>query len=428
MTERLRIVFVEGSQGGVTGGSLTGLMPLITALHRDGVEPHLILREPKRVAAELAALGVGVTVVPRRRVPKEHRLQGAPAYERAKQRRILAGALGVARTVAVLAAETAPSALALARVFRRLRPDLVHLGNGFRNNSDGILAARLVGRPSVCHVKGFERYGAIERAIAPLVASGVCMSEAIRVHCLAAGVSAPVMHVVPDALDGADFRPTRAADAVRAEVGVAGRSPVLGVVGQIQEWKGQHVALEAVERLRARFPSVVCLVIGGVRRARGNELSADRYAESLRATVAARGLEEHVRFLGERHDVPDLVGALDVLLHTSISPEPFGRVVLEGMALARPVVATRGGGIPEIVVDGETGMIVPPGDAAALAEAIATLATDPHRATGMGRRGRARLESQFSVSRQVETLRRIYGEAMAPRARTGLVVAGEETG
>jgi glycosyltransferase involved in cell wall biosynthesis len=424
----LRVVFLEGSQGGVTGGSLTGLLPIMTALRRDGAEPHLIVREPKRVAAALEAAGVPVTVVPRRRVPKEHRLQGAPAYERAKKRRLLAGALGVGRALAVVAAETVPSALALARVMRRLRPDVVHLSNGFRNNADGIIAARLIGCPSICHVKGFERYGFVERTLAPMVAAGVCMSDAIREHCLAAGVSAPVMHVVPDALDSAEFRPARAADAVRAELGLQARSPILGVVGQIQEWKGQHVALEAVERLRDRFPDVVCLVIGGVRRARGNELAADRYAERLRETVQARGLEDHVRFLGERHDVPDLVGALDVLLHTSIRPEPFGRVVLEGMALARPVIATRGGGIPDIVVDGETGIIVPPSDAAALAEAVAALATDPRRALDMGRRGLMRLESHFSVVRQLDALRRIYADAMPPRARQGLIVAGEGTG
>jgi len=428
VSDPLRIVFLEGSQGGVTGGSLTGLLPILTALRRAGDEPHLVVREPKRVAAELAARGVPVTVVPRRRVPKEHRLQGAPAYERAKRRRSLASAMSAARTLAVLAAETLPSALALARVFRRLRPDVVHLGNGFRNNADGILAARLAGRPSVCHVKGFERHGAVERTLAPLVAAGVCMSEAIRVHCLAAGVSAPAMHVVPDALDPADFRPARAADAVRAALGIAGRAPVVGVVGQIQEWKGQHVALEAVDRLRARFPGIVCLVVGGVRRARGNEGAADRYAERLRETVAGRGLADAVRFLGERQDVPDLVGALDVLLHTSIRPEPFGRVVLEGMALARPVVAARGGGIPDIVVDGETGFVVPPGDASALADAVAALAADPERAAAMGRRGQARLESQFSVARQVDVLRRIWGEAMTPRARRGLVVAGERVG
>jgi glycosyltransferase involved in cell wall biosynthesis len=424
----LRLVFIEGSQGGVTGGSLTGLLPLLAAFRREGAEPHLIVREPKRGTAGLEALGVPVIVVPRRRVPKEHRLQGAPTYERAKKRRVLAGVMTAARTAGVFAAETVPSALALARVLRGIRPDLVHLGNGFRNNSDGILAARLVGRPSVCHVKGFERHGPVERRLAPLVAAGVCMSEAIRLHCLADGVSAPVMHVVPDALDAAEFRPAREADAVRAELGVQGCAPVLGVVGQVQEWKGQHVALEAVDRLRARFPRVVCLVIGGIRRARGNEQAADRYAEHLRGTVAARGLEDHVRFLGERHDVPDLVGALDVLLHTSIRPEPFGRVALEGMALARPVVATRGGGIPDIVVHGETGMLVPPGDAAALAEAIATLATNPQGAADMGRRGRMRLESQFSVRRQVDALRRIYAEAMPPRARADLVVAGEGTG
>jgi glycosyltransferase involved in cell wall biosynthesis len=411
--EGRRVLFVEGSQGGVTGGSLTGLLPIMAALRREGSEAHLVLHESKRVVSEIIALGVPVTIVPRRRVPKEHGLQGRPAYERAKRHPVVARALGTARALAVLGAETLPSALRLAGAMRRLRPDVVHLGNGFRNNADGILAARLARCPSVCHVKGFERYGPVERRVARLAAVGVCMSEAVRAHCTAAGVSAPTMRVIPDALDPEEFRPAREAARVRWELGIHGRWPVLGVVGQIQEWKGQHVALAAVERLRARFPHLMCLVIGGVRRARGNEKAAERYAERLLSFVTERRLEHHVRLLGERRDVADLVGALDILLHTSIQPEPFGRVVLEGMALERPVIATRAGGIPEIVVGGETGLLVPPGDPAALAEAVEQLCANQALATAMGHRGRLRLESHFGVRRQVDALREVYAEAIA---------------
>ncbi len=411
MSQGCKVLFIESSQGGVTGGSLTGLFPLFARLPRSGFSPQLVLHEAKRVIPEIEAFGVPVTIIPRKRVPKEHRLQGKPSYEKAKELPRLAQALRLGRAAVVLARETLPSAVRLAQLARRHRPRVIHLSNGFRTNADGIIAARLSGIPAICHVKAFEKYGAVERWIATLARVGVCMSNAVLKHCEACKVVARDMRVIYDALDPGSFSPKRPSGSLKKDLALEKAWPVVAVVGNIQEWKGQHVAIRAIGALRDQLPGLVCLVIGGVRR-RG-----EAYAQSLRSLVSRGGIEGHVRFLGERADVPDLLAASDLLLHTSVREEPFGRVALEAMAVEKPVVAARGGGMREIVDDGVTGFLYPPGDPSECASALSQLCSNRELMTEMGKRGRQRLESVFGVDRQVRLFGELYLQVTANGAR-----------
>ena len=157
--------------------------------------------------------------------------------------------LGAGRQAARLLAEELPAALALARVIRRERADVVHLGNGLRANFDGILAGLLTRRPIVCHVKGFEKYSARERWAARRTTTLVCMTQAVLDHCRAHGMRAPDERVVYDAVDEAWLRPARPAEAVRRDLGIPLDAPCIGIAGNIQEWKGQHVVVEALGQL-----------------------------------------------------------------------------------------------------------------------------------------------------------------------------------
>jgi glycosyltransferase involved in cell wall biosynthesis len=124
-------------------------------------------------------------------------------------------------------------------------------------------------------------------------------------------------------------------------------------------------------------------------------------------------LEDRVHLLGFRADIPVLMRAVDVVLHTSVAPEPFGRIIVEGMLAGRPVVAARAGGTPEIVRHDSTGFLVPPGDDAMIADAVATLLADPGRRATMGRAGRERARQVFdidtmlaAVTKQIEAVTR----------------------
>jgi len=402
----IRVLFVEASSGGVVGGSLTGLYHLIRGLDRSRFAPAIALYEPKSIETDLRGIDVPVYHVRRRRLRKEHALLKYESYHRAKTSRGVASLLRFGRHGLRLGIEEGPSAVRLAGVMRRAHADVVHLGNGIRANYDGILACLLTRTPCVCHVKGFEKYSDRERWIAPRIDAVICMTRAIEEHCRQHRVCGRRTDVVYDALDEAAFMPQRSAADIRTELGIENGGPCLGVVGNIQEWKGQTVLVEAMARVVAAVPTARALIVGGVHRA------GAAYNQQLEERIRALHLERVVSVTGFRTDIADVMNALDVVVHTSVRPEPFGRVILEAMLLGKPVVATAAGGVPELIQDGETGFLTPPGDAERLAERLITLLQNAPLRGGMGQRARTWAHEQFSLSRHVATMSGIY-EALA---------------
>jgi glycosyltransferase involved in cell wall biosynthesis len=397
----VKILYLEASSGQVVGGSLTGVLQLIAGLDRSRYTPTLVLYEDKRVIKSLRARGIRVRVFSKRRLPKEHALQDVPVYNSAKGHLGVTPLLKNLRAVGTFVFETLPAARRLARLLREEAPDIVHVCNGFRGNMDAIVAARMSGIPCIVHCKGFDKHGFIERLAAPGVASSICMTRAIEDHCRAEGMNPPEYSVVYDGLDLEEFRPTRGRDDVREELGIDLNAPVVGVVGNIQEWKGQLVLLEAMVDLVKTYPDIVALVVGAVHR------SGRNYADSLRRFVADKGLTGNVIFAGERDDVGDVMNCMDVVAHTSVRGEPFGRVIIEGMCVGKPVVATRAGGVPEFVSDGENGLLVPAGDAGALASVLGRLFEEPALRERLSA-GALEAVKGFSVEHHVEEITAIY--------------------
>jgi len=141
------------------------------------------------------------------------------------------------------------------------------------------------------------------------------------------------------------------------------------------------------------------------------------YAERLRTRIAAPDLAGHVVLAGARRDVPACLDAMDIVVHASVVAEPFGRVMIEAMALGCPVIAPREGGPLFIVRDGETGMLVPPRDPDALAEALLALLAEPARRTAMGRAGRARVDAVFDIRHHVGAMEALFEEILTARQR-----------
>lgn len=197
-------------------------------------------------------------------------------------------------------------------------------------------------------------------------------------------------------------------------VAPASGAPTIGLVGRITEWKGQHIFIEAASRVRSRFPQARFQIIGSAM------FGEEVYEARLRAMVVDHELENCVAFMGFRTDVQDLIGQLTILVHSSTTGEPFGQVVIEGMAAGKPVIATRGGGVPEIVVDGTTGLLVKMSDAEEMAKAMIELLTDPARARAMGAAGQKRVADHFTIretARKVEAVyRRIFRQKTGRRA------------
>jgi glycosyltransferase involved in cell wall biosynthesis len=180
----------------------------------------------------------------------------------------------------------------------------------------------------------------------------------------------------------------------------------LAIVARLAAQKGHHVLLDAIQDVARSIPAVHLLVIGH---------EDDLTIAELQGYATKLGIQQQVTFLGFRADIGDLTRDVDVFVLPSLW-EGFGLVLIEAMALGLPVVASRVGPIPEIVVDGDTGTLVPPGNASALAQAIREILESPDLAFAMGQRGRERVEREFSVKTMVDQIEQLYGEvAPAPR-------------
>ena len=195
----------------------------------------------------------------------------------------------------------------------------------------------------------------------------------------------------------------RAGQRIRAELGVGPDELLVGNVGRLALQKGQRHLIAAMPLLLERVPFAHVVIAGG------GDLE-----EYLRDLASEVGVADRVHVLGPRKDVPALMHAIDVFAMPSIW-EGFGLVLLEAMAAGRPIVASRVATIPEVVVDGETGLLVPAGDPVALADAMAQLAHDPALARRLGEAGRERLRQHFSIEKMVGDTELLYRELIDER-------------
>lgn len=178
--------------------------------------------------------------------------------------------------------------------------------------------------------------------------------------------------------------------------------PTVGMIARFDKVKGHEIFIDAVVRLKAK--------VRGLRaRCAGEGLLLER----LRWQLKPAGLEGVVEFLGRVADKWAFMSACRVGVVSSVGSEAISRAVLEWMAMGRPVIASNVGGISDLIDDGVTGLLVPPGDPAALAEALCALLLDPQKAQAYGRNARARWEKEFGLNTFYEETQRVYDEAAA---------------
>jgi len=189
----------------------------------------------------------------------------------------------------------------------------------------------------------------------------------------------------------------------RSRLGIADGEFCVGIVARLEPWKGQDVVIRAAASLLHARPNTRLFVIGDVLFTR-----TEAYAASLRDLAAQLGVADRVVFTGHRDDVGDCLAALDVAVHASTSPEPFGLALIEAMAAGTPIVAARGGATPEIVTTGVDGLLLPPGQSEELATALLALHDDPDRRRAFAEAADATVRERFEVSQMVRRVEDLY--------------------
>lgn len=327
--------------------------------------------------------------------------------------------LGVASLLKLaVVGRTLAFAWALSGIIQRLQIDLVHT-NSLKADLLGGVAARLAGKPLLWHVRDriAEDYlprGVVHvfRIAGRLIPQRLVANSYATLATLTGGRAAgrgrtPVGSRLSDVTIAARLCVVHDGTSLPNQVRDVSGTPLIGLVGRISPWKGQDVFLRAAAQVSRRFPQVRFQVIGAAL------FQEQAYEQRVRQLAA--DLNVPVEFTGFRRDVGDLIEQLTVLVHASTSGEPFGQVVIEGMAAGKPVVATAGGGVLEIVDHGVTGLLVPMKDPAAMAEAIGRLLADPAAAREMGRRARERVAELFTIRRTADRVQDVYETMLGGR-------------
>ncbi|MGB3904933.1 MAG: glycosyltransferase family 4 protein [Anaerolineae bacterium] len=299
-------------------------------------------------------------------------------------------------------------ARALADIIRRERVVIVH-SNVMRASFFGALSSKLTRRTFVWHVRDIHTERWYTWLMSRLSDRALAVSDAA-----ARPLHSSQVTVIHNGVDLAEFDPSLIDGAsFRTELGVPNDTPLVGIVGRIRPWKGQQYFLAAASEVARLVPAARFLVVGGT-----IFPAKEDYLRQLRRLAGDYGIPDRVTFTGHRRDVPEVLAALDILVHCS-DAEPFARVVIEAMAMAKPIVAFADGGTPEAVLDRDTGLLVPPGDVAALAAGIEHLLLNEPLRHAMGEKGRSRVEAMFTAEQMTRKVEKVYEELLSPRtART----------
>lgn len=299
--------------------------------------------------------------------------------------------------------------LAMYRMIRRSRPHIVHTHMA-KAGTAGRLAAKLAGVPIIVHTfhgHTFHSYWGpvksavflqIERTLGSWTDRIVAVGDAQKADIAQYGVAPlnkiltiPLGLEIDQMLDAEQHR-----GRLRAELGLDSSRPLVGIVARLVPIKAHEVFLEAAVSIRAARPDATFLIIG----------DGERRAE-LESMAQRLGVADVTRFLGWRADMRDVYADLDVVTLCS-NNEGSPVALIEALAAGRPVVSTRVGGVPNVVHDGESGLLVPPRDPAAFSEAIVSLLRDPARAAILGLAGRAEVYPKHSSGRLVQDIERLY--------------------
>lgn len=391
MTAR-RILYVN--EWGKWGGGERVTYSLIERLDRRRFAPIALLGCDGAYADALRAIGVPVHFAP----------MGLP---RLPARRI---AWPVA--IPYNARNVAASAHAIVGAVDALSPAIIHTCSVLADIA-GAMAARRVHAPLLWHVQNIQPPGvrrAVVRWLAKRSVDKVVATSRAVAKTYAGAVESDALivnHAGYDPTTAAHVNRTRAGADVRRSLALPPGTPLVASVSMLRPWKGQHVLIDALPRILERHPTVIVLVVGAP------QFAADEvYRDALLAQARALGVEQQVRFLGHRDDVPTIISAAACFVHCPVQPDPLPNVVFEAMAAGTPIVASAVGGIPEQVDEGRSGYLVPPGDHVALADRIAAILDSPVRAATLAAHASALLRERFSVDRFVARFHEVYAELL----------------
>lgn len=402
------VLFVENGIG--YGGAVTCLRHLVRALDRHKYSPIVVTGQTGGPYAGIAedAHWFGI---PDRRVDVtdwRRRAETWPLLGRLPGLRWLT-LQGIARLDDLM--NFLPLFLQIVWCLIRRRPDVVHVNNEPLCNRAAVLAAWMLRIPLVCHVRG-DQFGSRSMALLfRLPDQFIPVSRWIASSISRLGVPTDRSTLIYDGLDFSRLQPGSDGKGFRTAYGIAQDAFAVGLPGVLIGWKGQQLFLEAALQLAGELPDLCFVIIGGT------PDECRPFERSLREFVARHGLGSRVVFTGHVSDMSRAYSGLDAVVSASTAPEPLGMVVVEAMAMRRPVIAPAHGGALEVIDDEQTGLLFMPNDAGALADRIRRLRLDRGLRERLAASGREQVIETFSIDKRAREVEALYDRLLAARAR-----------
>ena len=277
------------------------------------------------------------------------------------------------------------------------------------------LAARIARRPFIWHMRDFWLSEAKPQRIwIDTLGKRALSSAATHIiansHSVAAHLPTPAkVTVIHNGIDPERFEPTLDSTPFRTQYEIPQNAKVIGMVGRLRPWKGQERFLHMAAQILMAKPDTYFIVVGG------DPFSVnDGYGQQLQTLLEDLALTDRVLFTGHLEDVRPALAAMDIFVHPG-DPEPFGLVITEAMAMAKPVIAFAHGASPEIILDGVTGLMVSANDKAALAKAAIGLLENEHLVATFGQAGRQRIEDHFHIATTTKRIEDVFKQTLSSK-------------
>jgi glycosyltransferase involved in cell wall biosynthesis len=306
--------------------------------------------------------------------------------------------------------QEAPKIKFFMQTIRENRIDIVHTHSDLHKGKPECIAAWLTGIPCIIHNHGYPIFNCFDKFFLMFVDQFIHISSNVAEHHIANGTSPQKGNIIHNGVEISPYIRKYDTALVRRELSVKQDEILVGLIARIDWWKGQNYFIEAMGQVAKTIPNLKGLIIGEIYNDRNGRNR--QYLNRLRSLVRSLKLNDKIIFTGFRSDIPRLISSLDVVVHASSEPEPFGLVIIETMAAGKPIIATAAGGVLDIIQDGVNGLLVPCKDSKAIAQAIIKIISNPEWARQIGLAARRRVAETFTIQHQVTAMQQLYDSVL----------------
>ena len=361
---KYNILYME-CRGDLSGGGQISLWNLIKRLDRNKFEPVVVCPCRGSLTENLINLGIKIEIIPlpTLRVPNPF---------------LFFSTLNKLR-----------------KIVKKYKIDLIH-SNASRPTVYGGIISKLLKIPLIWQARIIESEGLYDKFLAGFCEKIIAVSDAVEKRFAWLRKKDKII-LIYNGVDTEEFNPQISPASIRREFKLATDAPIAGTIGNLISGKGQEYFIRAAAEVAKNITNVLFFIVGD---------GEDR--EQLEELADALGLREKVVFTGNRSDIPQLIAAIDIIVQPSVYPESFGRVIIEGMATGKPVIATNQGGVPEIIEDGISGILIPPKNSPLMAKAIIDLIINREKAGRIGLAARKKVKEKFSIEGNVKKTEGLY--------------------